>query len=103
MVAARLEVTEAALCLWRKAGTGPLWTRRGHFVYYQEDHFQEYMAALGPIPTGMTRPEKHRFFSGAKLSEVVHETPKEAPTLADLERRVAVIEATLALNGATNG
>ena len=91
-----LGVTPATLCNWRTKGVGPEWIKRGHYCYYRADRLEAYLDKIGPIPEGLDAWEKRRFFTEAHRSEVVHETPKEAATLAELENRLAAVEAALA-------
>ncbi len=91
-----LGVTPATLCNWRTKGVGPEWIKRGHYCYYRANKLEAYLGKIGPIPEGLDAWEKRRFFTEAHRPEVIHETPKEAATLAELERRLAVVEAELA-------
>ena len=99
-VAETLGISTVALHNWRKRGVGPSWTRRGPFYYYRQDHFQEYLNRLGPIPEGMSPREKHRFFTNANRPEVtpeeIPETPEHKATVAELSERLAVLEKGLA-------
>ena len=91
-----LGVTPATLCNWRTKGVGPEWIKRGHYCYYRANKLEAYLGKIGPIPEGLDAWEKRRFFTEAHRPEVVHETPKEAATFAELENRLAVVEAELA-------
>ena len=91
-----LGVTPATLCNWRTKGVGPEWIKRGHYCYYRANNLEAYLGKIGPIPEGLDAWEKRRFFTEAHRPEVIHETPKEAATLAELENRLAVVEAELA-------
>lgn len=98
-VAVTLGISTVALHNWRARGVGPSWTRRGPFYYYRQDHLQEYLNRLGPIPEGMSPREKHRFFTNANKPEVapeeIPETPEHKGTLAELAKRLAVVEKAL--------
>ena len=101
-VAATLGISTVALHNWRKRGVGPSWVKRGPFYYYRQDHLQEYLDRLGPIPEGMSPREKHRFFTNANKPEVtpeeIPETPEtdRGPTRKELAARLAVVETKLA-------
>ncbi len=91
-----LGVTPATLCNWRTKGVGPEWIKRGHYCYYRANKLEAYLGKIGPIPEGLDAWEKRRFFTEAHRPEVAPKTPKEAATLAELENRLAVVEAELA-------
>ncbi len=91
-----LGVTPATLCNWRTKGVGPGFIKRGHYCYYTAEKLEAYLDKIGPIPEGLDAWEKRRFFTEAHRPEVIHETPKEAATLAKLADRLAVVEKALA-------
>ncbi len=99
-VAATLGISTVALHNWRARGVGPSWTRRGPFYYYRQDHLQEYLDRLGPIPEGMSPREKHRFFTNAnkpeEIPEEIPKLPKGKVTVAELSAKVESLEARLA-------
>ena len=103
-----LGVSVVTLLKWRAKGVGPKWFKRGHRYYYKADQFQEYLDELGPLPKGSDPWKRRRFFQRAHRPEVIEEpvaeeTPKHdatlAATVAELKRRLEVIEVAVVLLG----
>ena len=112
-VAKALGVSPPTLLNWRARGIGPVWFQRGHRYFYKADQFQEYLDRIGPIPEGLDLWSKRRFFEKAHHPEetpeqLAEDTPKQdaalAATVAELKRRLEVIEvAVVLLGGSANG
>lgn len=101
-VAEILRVSEVTLLHWRKRSVGPAWVKLHGAFRYPFEAFHEYLERIGPIPVGATTEEKRQFFIKAHKPELTAEdlAGKAAlAKLADIERRLVVAEATLALNG----
>ena len=114
-VSKALGASYATLCQWRAKGVGPEWTKRGRYYCYPADQFEAYLNHLGPVPADMDAWTRRRFFENAHSSrpEVIEEpvaeepvakhTPKHdaalADTVAELKRRLEVIEVAVVLLG----
>ena len=99
-----LGVSVVTLLKWRAKGVGPKWFKRGHRYYYKADQFQEYLDELGPLPKGSDLWARRRFFQEAHRPEVIEETVAKhdatlTETVAELKRRLEVIEVAVVLLG----
>ena len=94
-----LGISEATLVHWRARGVGPKWSRRGRYIYYRADRFQDYLAEIGPIPEGLDAWGRRRFFVTAHEAEVapeeIPETVEHKATVAELANQLAVAELAL--------
>ena len=91
-----LNVTDACLCVWRRNGVGPVWFKRGGFIYYPVEKFKAYLSRVGPLPAGVNDYEKGRFFTEAHKTERLPGAVAESVTVAELAARLAVVERALA-------
>jgi DNA-binding transcriptional MerR regulator len=109
-----LGVSVVTLLKWRARGVGPKWFKVGPRYYYKAEDFQEYLDRIGPLPKGSDPWKLRRFFHKAHRPEVVEEPVAEEPvakqdaalmdTVAELKRRLEVIEvAVVLLGGQANG
>jgi hypothetical protein len=105
-VSKALGASYATLCQWRAKGVGPEWTKRGRYYCYPADQFEAYLNHLGPVPADMDAWTRRRFFENAHSSRpeviaepVAPETPEHKDTVADLKRRLEVIEVAVVLLG----
>ena len=112
-----LGVSVVTLLKWRARGIGPKWFKSGPRYYYKAEDFQEYLDRIGPLPKGSDPWKRRRFFLEAHRPEVIEEPVAEEPvaktpehdaplaaTVADLKRRLEVIEvAVVLLGGQANG
>ncbi len=104
-----LGVSVVTLLKWRAKGVGPEWFKSGHRYYYKADQFQEYLDRIGPLPEGSDPWKRRRFFQEAHRPEVIEEPVAEhdatlAATVAELKRRLEVIEvAVVLLGGSAHG
>lgn len=96
-VAGIIRVSIGALCKWRARGVGPHWTRYGSLVYYEAGDVRDYIARVGPIPTGLTARETQTFFTEAHATPDPKPVPEPVPepepeAIVELGLRVAALE-----------
>jgi DNA-binding transcriptional MerR regulator len=104
-----LGVSVVTLLKWRARGIGPAWFKSGPRYYYKAEDLQEYLDRIGPLPKGSDHWKRRRFFQEAHGPEVIEEPVAEEPvaehdatlakTVADLKRRLEVIEVAVVLLG----